>query len=71
MKCHDHIENIGIYLATDLESSHLLDPMYVNSANVDILKKLYEDLGMNEEVNVHQPDGIERELKDLGEDFEK
>jgi hypothetical protein len=75
MKCRDYIENIGIFVATDLESSHLLDPMYVNSNNVEVLRKLYEDLGMSNPVDIAemfgQRHGLERELKALGEDFEK
>ena len=75
MKCHDYIENIGIYVATDLESSHLLDPLYVNSGNVETLRKLYEDLGFDSTININelygQQNGVEKELKSMGEDFEK
>lgn len=75
MKCRDHIENIGIYVATDLDSSHLLDPLYVNSKNVDIIRKLYKDLGHDNNVDINemfgQQAGVEKELKSMGEDFEK
>jgi hypothetical protein len=75
MKLRDYYENIGIYVATDIHSSHLLDPLYVNETNVDIFKEFYERLGMDatttyEELN-YQPEGIEKELKELGEDFER
>lgn len=75
MKCRDHISNIGIYVATDLCASHLLDPLYVNESNVDILREFYEKLGMNIQTNIdkflNQPDGLEAELEEMGEEFEK
>lgn len=53
MKCHDYIENIGIYIATDVNSGHLLDPLWVDDKNVDILKEFYEKLGLaNPEPNI-------------------
>jgi hypothetical protein len=71
MKCRDYIENIGIYVATDLDSSHLLDALYVDSGNRDIIKKLYEDLKFNQELDLSQPTGLKRELEKIGEDFER
>jgi hypothetical protein len=75
MKCHDYIENIGIYVASDISISHLLDPLYVNDLNRDILKEMYEKLGMDMSLNINefldQPSNIESELKEIGEDFEK
>lgn len=75
MKCHDYIENIGIYVATDISISHLLDPLYVDDSNVDTLRELYKKLGMDDSFNIteflNQPTNIQSELKQLGEDFEK
>ena len=75
MKCRDYIENIGIYVATDICASHLLDPLYVNDENVEMFKEFYEKLGMNQESNManilHQPDQLASELEEIGEDFEK
>jgi hypothetical protein len=71
MKCHDYIENVGIYVATDLDSSHLLDSLYINTKNRDIIKKLYEDLDYNKGYDFSQSKGVEKELKLMGEDFER
>lgn len=75
MKCHDYIENVGIYVATDIHVSHLLDPLYVNDENVEILRKLHEDLDITGKANfeelVDNKGVLKRNLADLGEDFEK
>jgi hypothetical protein len=75
MKCQDYIENIGIYVTTDITVSHLLDPLYVNEENVDILRRFYEELGMDANPQIkdfmNQPDQIKFELDELGEDFKK
>lgn len=75
MKLRDYIENIGIFVATDICSSHLLDPLYVNDQNVDLLRKLYKELGMDVEKIIEdfldQPEAIKTELDEMGEVFEK
>jgi len=76
MKCHDYIDNIGIYVDTTLHSSHLLDPLYVNDENVETLKKFYKELNLMETIdwpsliNI-QPPRIEEEVGEMGEDFEQ
>jgi len=75
MKCHDYIENIGIFVATDIVVSHLLDPLYVNDYNRNILIDFYEKLGMNNVSGIagleNQQDGLTEQLSEIGEDFEK
>lgn len=75
MKCRDYIDNIGIYVATDLTIGHLLDPLWVDEHNRDLLKEFYQKLGHDTEVNIaeflDQKESIKTELEELGEDFEK
>ncbi len=76
MKCHDYINNIGIYVDTTIHSSHLLDPLYVNDENVEIMREFYKKLGLLETIDwpslvENQPPRIQVELGELGEDFEK
>lgn len=75
MKCHDYIENIGIHVATDVTIAHLLDPLYVDDFNRDILVEFYDKLGMNMELNIkdylNQQQSIKDELAEMGEEFEK
>lgn len=74
MKCHDYIENIGIYVATDISIGHLLDPIWVDETNVDYLKEVYEKLELNNQFNLKeyydQPNNIKRNLEKVGENFE-
>jgi len=75
MKIRDYIENVGIYVATDISVGHLLDPLYVDDSNVEILKKLYKDLNMDMQLNIseflNQQEGIKTELSEMGEEFTK
>jgi hypothetical protein len=76
MKCHDYIENIGIYVASDITIGHLLDPLYVDDLNREILKETYEKLGHNESILINdiianQSQHIKDDLKNMGENFEK
>lgn len=75
MKCHDYIENIGIYVDTTICSSHLLDPLFVNDDNVDILRQLYEELGLTNKLSIpdllNQQESVKSELEEMGEEFEK
>lgn len=75
MKCRDYISNIGIYVATDIYSGHLLDPMWVDENNVEILKEMYEKLEMTNSFNIkeylEQPKVLEDDLSRLGEEFVK
>jgi len=75
MKIRDYIENIGIYVATDITIGHLLDPLYVDNTNVDILRKFYRELGMDTTLNIadflNQQESIKSELEEMGEDFIK
>lgn len=71
MKCRDYIENIGIYVDTTVCSSHLLDPLYVNQNNVEILKEFYEKLGHgSSDFEFSQQNLIKDQLNELGEEFE-
>ena len=74
MKCHDHIKNIGIYVATDITIAHLLDSLYVDDTNVEIMKEFYEKLHIDQGLEIKdmldQPKGIKSELEEMGEDFE-
>lgn len=75
-KCRDYIKNIGIYVATDIDASHLLDPLFVNDDNVEIFREFYEKLGVDQEnkrieETFDQPRNIGNELEEMGEDFEK
>jgi len=75
MKCHDHIENIGIYVATDMTVGHLLDPVWVDDSNVDLLREFHEKLGENPNTRISEildePNSIQTELEEMGEVFEK
>ena len=75
MKCRDYIENVGIFVATDISSAHLLDPLYVDDKNVEILRRFYKELGMDMSLNIseflNQQKNVESELEEMGEDFEK
>ena len=75
MKCRDYIENIGIYVATDITIGHLLDPIWVDETNVKQLREMYEKLQLTNQFNIrdyfNQPDNIKRNLKSVGEDFVK
>ena len=48
MKCRDYIENIGIYIDTNQTVGHLLDPLWVDKGNVDLLRKFYKDMGLTD-----------------------
>ena len=76
MKCHDYIDNIGIYVDTNSHSSHLLDPLYVNDENVEAMREFYKNIGVMESIDWPslvncQPPRMQKELEELGEDFEK
>ncbi len=76
MKCHDYIENIGIYVDTDITVAHLLDPLYVDDTNVDLMRDFYKELGHGQEnINIaeflNQQESIKQELEEMGEEFEK
>jgi len=77
MKCHDAIENIEIFVDTKISVGHLLNPIWVNDENVEILREFYSklniDIGnvMRQEFADVQPDMVTEDLKDLGEDFEE
>lgn len=75
MKCRDYIDNIGIYLATDISIAHLVDPLYVDDNNVEIMREFYEKLGLDTSLgivqSIEQPNKIESDLKNMGEDFTK
>jgi len=75
MKCHDYIENIGIFVATDITVAHLLDPLYVDNTNVEILKEMYEKLDMTANLHIaeflNQQGSIKSEIEEMGEEFEK
>lgn len=75
MKCRDYIKNIGIYVATDIYSGHLLDPLWVDDDNVEIMKEFYEKLNLTGQLNIRETFGqkelIEDQLENMGEDFEK
>ncbi len=51
MKCRDYIENIGIYVDTTRTIGHLLDALWVDNTNVEIFKKLYEELGLKSDMD--------------------
>jgi len=72
MKCRDYIENIGIYVATDIVVGHLLDPLWVDDYNVEILKEFYAKLETPEAItaSLNQPDQIGRDMEAIGEDFD-
>jgi len=75
VKCHDYIENIGIYLDTTICSGHLLDPLYVNEQNVDSFREFYKNLGLNTgeifDEEMAQPAHLKRSVEELGEDFKQ
>jgi hypothetical protein len=73
MKCHDYIENIGIYVATDLSIGHLLDPIWVDELNVETMREFYEKLELNNQFNLDeyydQPKQLQRDLGTIGEEL--
>lgn len=75
MKCRDYIQNIGIYVATDITIAHLLDPLYIDDTNIDIFCKFYKELGMDTTIQIDelldQPSNLKSELEEMGEDFAK
>lgn len=72
MKCRDTYEQIGMYVDTSICSSHLLDPLYVNDENVEILREMYKKFGYGDiDLSNFQSDAIKNEVEELGEDFEQ
>ena len=44
MKCHEQIENIEIFIDTTFSIAHLVDNLYVDDENVEIMREFYEKL---------------------------
>ena len=44
MKCREFIENIEIFVDTTFSIGHLLDPLYVDDENVEIMREFHEKL---------------------------
>lgn len=79
MKCRDYIENIGIYVDTTISVGHLLDPLWVDENNIEILKEMYEKLELTHEntfnikefyKKLEQSNLIADDLAKVGEEFE-
>lgn len=74
MKCRDYIQNIGIFVDTTINIGHLLDPLWVDDNNVDLLRDFYEKLQLNEALTFEdlfeQPNIVKENLRKVGEEFE-
>ena len=76
VKCKDYIENIEIFVDTNIIVPHLLDPFWVDETNVEIIKEFYEKLGLSstddvEDIFGGQHEYIDSKLEEVGEDFTK
>lgn len=73
LKARDYVENCGIYVATDLCVGHLLDPLWVDNINVEMLRKFYKETQLDNQFNIRdyldQPKQLIRELNSVGEEF--
>jgi hypothetical protein len=74
LKCHDYIENLGIYIDVSLTAGHLIDPIYIHEGNADLIKEFYKKLGFEKITDPNtffrQEMRVELELDQMGEDFE-
>lgn len=48
VKAKEYVNNVGVYVDTNVEVGHLLEPIILTKFNRDILKKFHEEHGINQ-----------------------